>query len=211
MVTIYDSHSFSRAEPIPMPRRDLTEERTHQILDAFERCVVRRGLVATSLEEIASEAGVKRSILRHYVGNRDALVLAMAERYTQRYLAELSGLDPLTEAPAPIEPLLQALFPPDSQAATSEVLLVEALIAASDDYPELGKWMARLVTRTVDAVSAVLEVNFPARESREVWAVAYGVVSVSFNDGSLGMLGLPKRFRAAALESSRRLISTLAD
>ena len=32
-----------------MPRRDLTEERTEQILEAYERCVARFGLEGTHL------------------------------------------------------------------------------------------------------------------------------------------------------------------
>ena len=63
-----------------MPRPDLTEQRTAEILDAFERCIVRHGLDGSSLEKIGEEAGMKRPILRHYVGNREALVMALAER-----------------------------------------------------------------------------------------------------------------------------------
>ncbi|MEM7233345.1 MAG: helix-turn-helix domain-containing protein, partial [Planctomycetota bacterium] len=72
-----------------MPRRDLTKERTEQILDALERCVVHFGLGGTSLERIAEEAEMKRSILRHYVGNRDDLIVAMAERLAARYRRQL--------------------------------------------------------------------------------------------------------------------------
>ena len=54
-----------------MGRPDLTEVRTAEILDAFERCVARFGLEGSSLERDAEEAGMKRSILRHYIGNRN--------------------------------------------------------------------------------------------------------------------------------------------
>ena len=63
-----------------MARPDLSAERSEQILDAFSRCVARSGLDAVSLEEVAGEAGVRRSIIRHYIGNRDDLVAAFLDR-----------------------------------------------------------------------------------------------------------------------------------
>jgi hypothetical protein len=41
-----------------------------QILDAYEECVLQFGLEATSLEAIADQARIKRSVVRHYMGNR---------------------------------------------------------------------------------------------------------------------------------------------
>ena len=60
-----------------MGRPNLTEVRTAEILDAFERCVARYGLEGSSLERVAEEAGVKRSILRHYIGNRDEMITGL--------------------------------------------------------------------------------------------------------------------------------------
>ena len=41
-----------------MGRPNLTEVRTSEILDAFERCVARFGLEGSSLERVAEEAGI---------------------------------------------------------------------------------------------------------------------------------------------------------
>ena len=35
---------------------------------------------SSSLEKVADQAGMKRPIIRHYVGNRDDLILALTER-----------------------------------------------------------------------------------------------------------------------------------
>ena len=72
-----------------MGRPNLTEIRSAEILDAFERCVARYGLEESSLERVADEAGMKRSILRHYVGNREDLVQGLAERVVTKYRQNL--------------------------------------------------------------------------------------------------------------------------
>ena len=60
-----------------MGRPSLANVRREQILDALERCLARDGLVGTTLEAVAEEAGVRRPVIRHYFGNRDELVAAV--------------------------------------------------------------------------------------------------------------------------------------
>jgi AcrR family transcriptional regulator len=59
---------------------------------AFERCVVRNGLQATTLEEVAKEAELPRSLVRHFVGNRDDMVAALGERFLRRVEALWRGM-----------------------------------------------------------------------------------------------------------------------
>lgn len=192
-----------------MPRRDLTQERTAQILDSFERCVVERGLGGTSLEDVAAKAGVKRSIIRHYIGNRDELVSAMALRYTERFVSELNLLAGAATGARRMKVLLSAFFPGTPSTSGSDVVLVEALIAAADEYPDVAKLMTKLVRRTVETTRDVLQAEYPQADKSDVWEVAYGVVGISFNQESLVQLSLPPRFGRAALGAARRLISSL--
>jgi AcrR family transcriptional regulator len=64
------------------PRSD---ERRLQILEAFERCLARNGLEATTLEDVAREAGLQRAMIRHCVGNRDTLVREATEHLAAQY------------------------------------------------------------------------------------------------------------------------------
>ncbi len=75
-----------------MPRPSKVEERREQILDAFERCVVRSGIQGTTLEQVAQEAELPRSLVRHFIGNRDDMVAAVFERFMRRVQAHWSGL-----------------------------------------------------------------------------------------------------------------------
>ena len=61
------------------------EERRLQILEAFGRCVARSGLEATTLDDVAREAGLQRAMIRHYVGNRGTLVREATEHLAAQY------------------------------------------------------------------------------------------------------------------------------
>jgi AcrR family transcriptional regulator len=90
-----------------MPRPNLSSTRRPQILDAFSTCIARYGLEGTSLERIAAEAGMKRTILRHYVGNRDNLVIETAQRILDRFMI---WVDRHLNAATDAGELLQILF-----------------------------------------------------------------------------------------------------
>lgn len=67
-----------------MGRRSLAAERRQQVLEAASRCLARNGLAGTTLEKIAEESGLSRSHVRHYVGNRDDLLLALVDWVQER-------------------------------------------------------------------------------------------------------------------------------
>jgi AcrR family transcriptional regulator len=54
-----------------------------QLLDAAERAIAVHG-VAVTMEEIAAEASVTKPILYRSIGDRDAVVAALSERFVQR-------------------------------------------------------------------------------------------------------------------------------
>jgi AcrR family transcriptional regulator len=62
-----------------------------KIVDAALRCVAARGLRATTVEEIASEAGMARATLyRTFPGGREAVLEAVGETETARFFSSLS-------------------------------------------------------------------------------------------------------------------------
>ena len=75
-----------------MARPSLKEVRTLEILDAFVTCVTRYGLDGSTLERISEEAGVKRPILRHYLGNREEMVALLIEHVVERFNAQTEAL-----------------------------------------------------------------------------------------------------------------------
>ena len=121
-----------------MGRPSVKEQRTEEILDAFARCVARYGLEGSTLEHIAAEAGVKRTILRHYVGNRDELVEALGRRVEREFLQATEALFAWLPATGRIDKLVTVLFDPAWRTSSQDLAVAQALISASGRYPDIG-------------------------------------------------------------------------
>src|SRR5215471_6974743 len=81
-----------RQQGAAMGRPSLADTRRPQILRAFEDCVLKYGLEGSSLERIAQQAGVRRSLIRHYFGNKDELAEALVAGIIERTIAESQDL-----------------------------------------------------------------------------------------------------------------------
>ena len=194
-----------------MGRPNLTEIRTAEILDAFERCVARYGLEGSSLERVAEEAGMQRSILRHYVGNRDDLIEALAKRVVAKYRQSLNDfLGSLSKENRPGQ-LLTFLLPDKPVESAESVMVVEALIAAGDKYPQVQQLMLDYIDDLVQATAKELQAANPNAPRQRCWGAAYGIVSICFNQESLSPLGLPPRYLKAARSCSEVLIQSLRE
>lgn len=192
-----------------MGRPDLTETRRAEILDAFERCVARYGLDGSSLELVAEEAGMKRSVVRHYVGNREDMIVALAERVTATWRKYLRQFVDSLGGEQRVEPLLEFLLPAKSPTGTEALLVIEGLIAAGEKHPEVRSLMSDYVEDVVSMTAKQLALAFPTAKRSDCWSVAYGVVSIWFNHDSLAPLHLPPKYHQAARATARRLIDTL--
>ncbi|MGZ0173603.1 MAG: TetR/AcrR family transcriptional regulator [Planctomycetales bacterium] len=196
-------------KPSRMGRPNLTEVRTSEILDAFEHCVARYGLEGSSLERVADEANMKRSILRHYIGNRDDLVNALAERVVTNFRTGLQAFFTDTAKRDRIGRVLAFLFPKQPSGSTESILVVEALIAAGDRYPNVRQLMLAYVEDLIQQIAKELAAAYPAATNQRRWAVAYGLVSICFNQESLAPLEVPGKYLKAARSSARILVQSL--
>ena len=75
-----------------MGRPSLTSERREQILDAYEACVARHGVEGATLARTAQAAGLARPLIRHHLGNREALLEALTERFFARSQDAMTAL-----------------------------------------------------------------------------------------------------------------------
>lgn len=69
----------------PVGRPSVRGERQTQIYEAVEACLFELGFAATTLEAIAERAGVKRSAIAYFVGNRDDVIDAGVIRSVKRF------------------------------------------------------------------------------------------------------------------------------
>lgn len=101
-------------KPAPIPRKqarshdelprhsDWQNPRVVQILDAAARCFAREGFANTTVQEIAKEAGLTKSMIHYYFESKQVLILELQafvhERYFRRVQQKLSELGPDSES-----------------------------------------------------------------------------------------------------------------
>lgn len=192
-----------------MPRPDLSAQRTEEILDSFERCIVQYGLEGSSLEKIGDEAGMKRTILRHYIGNREDLIRALSERVIGRWNEHLQVLEQAPDGDDPKETLLGYLFEDLADQSGDAILVAECLIAAAERYPFIGDLMRQYMDGLTKVLSRRLALVHPDSKPAARWKVAYGLTCILFNDSSLSTLGLASKYRKAAMACAGTLIDSL--
>lgn len=163
------------AEPV---RRMPRAQRREQILDAAVRAFVRGGFAATSLDDVATEAGITRVLLYRHFDTKADLYRAALDRACAR-LAAAVGTDNFTENS--IGALVRAAADPDgfrllfrhaarepefrdatdALTATSVEVAHRNLIASVPDGP-WARWAASLLpTFTTEAVIAWLDAGQP--------------------------------------------------
>lgn len=191
-----------------MPRPSVKAERTEEILDAFERCVARFGVEGSTLERIAEEAGLRRSLLRHYVGNREDLLDALVDRFLRRSQEEVDLLFAALPKEGRAAALIDILFD-DAYSDTHFVLVSDALVAATPQHPDMGPRLRRWTEDFVRAIAEELQGSFPAADPEVVREVAIGVVGIYFTVDSLTLLGPMTNYRAASKRAAQRLVSSL--
>lgn len=191
-----------------MGRPSVKAERREQILDAYESCVARFGVEGASLEKIADVAGLARPLIRHNVGNREALLTALVERFLSRSDGSVAKMIAALPAENAIGVLIDWLFDPN-YSDSQFVLIAEALIAASQEDPALAIRMREWTRNFFADVRQVLKASYPKSSADTLDAVAAGISGIYFNTDSLTPLGAMQDVRDASKRAAQMLVAVL--
>lgn len=191
-----------------MGRPSNRQERQAQILEAYERCVIRYGLEGATLQAIADEAGLARPLVRHHAGNRSDLEAALLARFLERSDAGIEELVAALPEERPADALLEILFV-HADANADDVILAEALIAGGRQNADLAKAMHEWVEGFIAVTKDALRRQYPQADAADIDIVGTGITGIYFNADSFGFLDSIAKLRAASYEASRRLMATL--
>ncbi len=178
-----------------MPRPSLKDQRSAEILDAYLTCVAKFGLDGATQERIAAEAGVKRPLLRHYLGNRDEMVAALAQHVVGAFAEtteQLRGAIPLLNTP---KHLVDLLFDYDTAGDPRLMLAWQALTATVSEHPDMRGALLGAFGDFVDVVEQALGQTAPNSNPQVRRAVALGVASSVSNLDAMSPLSPPEDWR----------------
>lgn len=192
-----------------MPRKSLAKQRREELLDAFERCIVKYGLEGTSLEQVATEADMTRSIIRHYIGNRDKLVEALIERiirqYTEQLIAEFEGITPEQS----IQYSLDSMFSEQETMSSRDKIIIDVLMAAKDRYPAAKKMLIQMFEALVKSFADDLRKVYKKASKEQCLQVSYAIICMSEMHESFMWLGMKKQYHQDARAMADTLLKTL--
>jgi AcrR family transcriptional regulator len=191
-------------------RPSLAATRREQILDALERCLARGGLEGTTLESVAAEAGVARPVIRHYFGNRDALLAAAVERAVAAYRADLDAALGALACEGRFAAFLDYLFLGRFVGNADRERLFRALFAGLDDSG-LQRLLRDTYRRFEDACFAALRAEVPDAPAAAARGVAYAIACLAEQNAGFLAIGFPRSRAHAAREAAAALVRGLEE
>lgn len=189
-----------------MGRKSLEKIRTQQLLDAFIACIPENGVDGTSLEKIAEKAGVTRSIIRHYIGNREVLIAELIDHIIQTSLVEFDQIlnDPQKSM---VERLNIALFAPRDNWQTDKIILNE-LVNAKEQSPAIQKRIAGLFETMIDRLTTTLHKEMPQRSREAAHELAYILFCISMSQDTMVWMGISPSTTRYGPSFANQLIQT---
>ncbi len=192
-----------------MPRPSLKDQRSAEILDAYLTCVARFGLEGATQERIAEAAGVKRPLLRHYLGNRDEMVSALTDHVLDGFELAISDLRTTLSPDATTTDLVDLLFHEDSASDPRLMLAYQSLVTVVPVRPDLRRKLLDSMTGFFDVIEQVLRRTAPAAPEDRIRAATQGISAVFVNLDSLSPLDPPVTWRADLKLAATLLASSL--
>ena len=191
-----------------MGRRSMADVRREEITSAVQACIVRHGLADTTMAMIAEEAGMQRSAISHFLGNREDVISATVERSCEYYI------DLIREIVSEVPPeevagtLVDELIGGNRVAPQAMVLFDEILTLAHHDSRALAairEAYAVLEQELRDGLTA----RFPAARSDDVDMVARALVLLIDNEERFRVLGMSPAKGRDVRRAARTLIAEL--
>lgn len=192
-----------------MARPSKKAERTEEIIDAYERCVVRFGVEGATLQKVADECGLARPLLHHYVGNREDLLDALVARFAARGEAEGAELQRYLPKTGRSRATIELLFDARYASSSHDILLYQALMVAAQERPPLSDILRQWYESFVDDLGGELAAEHPRADAGAVRAVATGIVALYFNADSMAPLMPAAPLFADSKAAALRLLETL--
>ncbi|WP_417436673.1 TetR/AcrR family transcriptional regulator [Idiomarina abyssalis] len=158
-----------------MARPSMAAQRKEEILDSLQQCILSYGIQATSLENIADKAGMKRTILRHYIGNRDDIICALSARFRSLYTQQWQQLLSWLPSNNKVEALLDSLFGVGNQEHIERTIIGEAIFSEAKRLEGVKQDQKSIMDEFIEIVSDLLKAQYPDAESNKISLVAHGI------------------------------------
>jgi AcrR family transcriptional regulator len=189
-----------------MPRPSNKDQKSEEILAAYERCIAKFGVEGTTLAEVSKEANISRALLRHHVGNQDELLEQAIARFISRTEQQYQNL--LPQNFSNIDEFLNTVFIYDPKDYITDTLIAQSLASASLYNSNIRTQMRKWYNTIQDWFYSHLKHKFPSASEEEIITVSTGILAIcSTIDSTLTISD--NEFRQHCLNAAKTLINSL--
>jgi AcrR family transcriptional regulator len=194
-----------------MGRKKLVDQRQVDILDAFERCLLKFGLEECTLERVAQEAGKSRNIIRHYIGNRDELIAAFVERVLVRIKEGAANMLANTPKPRLIPEVLDFLFWERSTDDAPDLgdRMLGGMWRIREQNPRTQQALLNFYREFEKILTEGLTHLYPKVSVKKCQEIAYSIICLAETNWVLGGVGVDKSHTRMARRSAEYLLQSL--
>ena len=166
-----------------MARPSVADQRREQIIEATLQTIATHGISSTTLDRIADTAGMSRGHVRHFVGNRDRLLLDTARAF---YAPDGGSPAVLPADVETLEAALDYLFGAEFVASTEENAVVLGLVELSRSSPEIAEVLTTAYSSTRTRVAELLHTAKPNANAEQLEAVADAILAAALGNVFMG-------------------------
>jgi len=176
-----------------MGRKNLKEKRSSEIIAALERCIEKRGLESTTLEQVAEEAGTSRRIIRHYLGNREEMILTAINQIEKKHMDLAMEVMGDFQSEARLKSALNYLFGEKFNSLPLNNLLARLLASAVRGDDVIQGAMKRIYNKFQSTIEDELKRAFPRTERKDCRKAAFTIMTLAFGSGWMMQIGFSKQ------------------
>lgn len=191
-----------------MARPSVAAERREQIIDATMTTIAEHGIRGATLDRIADAAGMSRGHVRHFVGNRDRLLLDVAVAVFSDPDGEVGSILP-AEA-EDIDGALDYLFGVEFLSPDRENAVVLGLVELSRTTPGIADVLTASYTATRVHLARLVARAHPDASEAACIAVAYGLLTCALGSVFLGDFDSDPTRMTHSREAAEALLATLS-
>jgi AcrR family transcriptional regulator len=192
------------AANVGRPKVDV--ERREQILVAFEACVIEYGLAKTTLQKVADKAGLPRSLVRYFVGNRAEMVQLLLDRMNEkadRSIAEQFPKDPT------LAELLDLIFDGAFTDNTTN-LIIDQLWELSRREPAVKQQLKQLYSSLKRRITAQMRKEGLPNRDRHA-DIAQSLIALGYGEACFEDLGMKTKRRNTSRLCADALLAHLGE
>ncbi|NEQ47191.1 MAG: TetR/AcrR family transcriptional regulator [Leptolyngbya sp. SIOISBB] len=172
-----------------MGRKNLAVERREDILDAFEQCILERGIEGSSFQNIAQVLGMDRKIISHYFGNREALVDAMTQRIVDAFDSRMHEALVNLAPSAGFMALVDAFYGAEEATERTEILWTE-IVAYATRSESVRDRLRQSYDKLFEGVGEILKREYPQASENQLQTAVYIVGTLLDRSPALEWIGV---------------------